>query len=71
MRSLQPTIRSGQGADLTAVLALLQAAGLPTADLRRAQDLHLWVLEYDDSLCGGAVCMSKSLIPSSLEARHG
>jgi amino-acid N-acetyltransferase len=48
----QPTIRLGQDADLTAVLALLQAAGLPTADLTSVTCLHLWVLEAEDSLVG-------------------
>jgi amino-acid N-acetyltransferase len=52
MLSRQPTIRLGQDADLTAVLALLQAAGLPTADLTSVSCLHLWVLEAEDSLIG-------------------
>ena len=66
--SLQPTIRSGQGADLPAVLALLQGAGLPTADLTSAQALHLWVLEAEESLFGvigmerfGACALLRSL----------
>lgn len=52
MLSPQPTIRAGRDADLTAVLALLQAAGLPTADLTSATCLRLWVLEAEDSLIG-------------------
>jgi amino-acid N-acetyltransferase len=48
----QPTIRHGHDADLTAVLALLQAAGLPTADLTSVTCLHLWVLEAGNSLVG-------------------
>ena len=52
MSSRHPTIRLGQDADLAAVLALLQAAGLPTADLTSVASLHLWVLEAEDSLIG-------------------
>jgi amino-acid N-acetyltransferase len=52
MPSLQPTIRRSQGADLAAVLALLQGAGLPTDDLTGAPGLHLWVLEAKESLFG-------------------
>src|ERR1700686_5394239 len=52
MPSPQVTIRRSQGADLSAVLALLQSAALPTADLSSATDLQLWVLEADVSLLG-------------------
>jgi amino-acid N-acetyltransferase len=52
MSSVQPTIRYSQGADLGAVLVLLQGAGLPTADLTGAPGLHLWVLEAQESLVG-------------------
>jgi len=52
MLSRQPTIRLGQDADLTAVLALLKGAGLPTADLTSVARLHLWVLEAEGSLIG-------------------
>lgn len=69
MLSLQPTIRRGQGADLAAVLALLQGAGLPTADLASAPGLHLWVLEAEESLFGvigmerfGASALLRSLV---------
>jgi len=34
------------------VLALLRGAGLPTADLASAPDLHLWVLESEGSIIG-------------------
>lgn len=47
-----PTIRRSQGTDLTAALALLQRARLPTADLTNAVGLHLWVLEAEESLVG-------------------
>jgi amino-acid N-acetyltransferase len=50
--SSQPTIRRGQDADLVAVLALLQGAGLPTADLTSATGLHMWVLLDKESLIG-------------------
>jgi amino-acid N-acetyltransferase len=49
---LQPTIRGGQSTDLPAALALLQGAGLPTADLPSAPGLKTWVLEASDSLVG-------------------
>jgi amino-acid N-acetyltransferase len=52
MSSLQPAIRRGQSADLAAVLGLLQRAGLPTADLTSAPNLHLWVFEVEESLLG-------------------
>jgi amino-acid N-acetyltransferase len=50
--SSRPTIRSGQGADLPAVLALLRGAGLPTADLTSAETLCFRVLEAEESLVG-------------------
>ncbi|HEV7445534.1 MAG TPA: arsenic resistance N-acetyltransferase ArsN2 [Steroidobacteraceae bacterium] len=37
---------------MPAVLALLQAARLPTADLTSAENLKLWVLEASDSPLG-------------------
>jgi amino-acid N-acetyltransferase len=37
---------------MPAVLALLQAARLPTADLTSVQDLKIWVLDASDSLQG-------------------
>jgi amino-acid N-acetyltransferase len=39
-------------ADLPGVLALLQSANLPTADLTSAQGLKMWVLEAKDALLG-------------------
>ena len=50
--SSQPIIRRGRDADLVAVLALLQEAGLPTADLASAAGLHMWVLLDNESLIG-------------------
>jgi amino-acid N-acetyltransferase len=47
-----PTIRRGQSTDLAAALALLQGAGLPTADLTSAASLHMWVLLAEGSLVG-------------------
>ena len=52
MSSPQPTIRRGQGVDLAAVLALLKSSGLPTADLTSASDLHLWVVEENETIFG-------------------
>ena len=50
--SLHLNIRRGQSSDMPAVLALLQAARLPTADLTSVQDLTIWVLEASDSPLG-------------------
>jgi amino-acid N-acetyltransferase len=50
--SAQPCIRSGRPADLPAALRLLQASGLPTADLTSTEALRLWVLEIRDSVEG-------------------
>lgn len=44
-------IRRGGSADLPAVLALLQYAGLPTADLSTS-DLQMWLVEAEDALVG-------------------
>jgi amino-acid N-acetyltransferase len=50
--SLQPCIRRAGSTDLPAVLALLEGAGLPTADLTSVQRLQMWVLEARASLQG-------------------
>ena len=49
---LQSYIRSGQPADMPAVVTLLAAVGLPTADLTQVQRLQMWVAEAADSLFG-------------------
>jgi amino-acid N-acetyltransferase len=49
---LEPSIRRGEAADLPAVLALLEAAGLPTADLTSVLGPQMWVLEAKDSVLG-------------------
>jgi amino-acid N-acetyltransferase len=48
----QPTIRRCEYADLTAVVAILNDAALPTADLTSAKSLRFWVLEAEESLIG-------------------
>jgi amino-acid N-acetyltransferase len=45
-------IRRGRPADLPPVLALLENAGLPTADLKNIARLDMWVLEIKDSVAG-------------------
>jgi amino-acid N-acetyltransferase len=45
-------IRRGHAIDLPAVSTLLNAAGLPTADLARAHEFQSWVLEEDGSILG-------------------
>jgi amino-acid N-acetyltransferase len=50
--SVQPRVRQAQTADMAAVLALLESARLPTADLHSAQQLTIWVLEGQTSLLG-------------------
>jgi amino-acid N-acetyltransferase len=78
MSSRQPTIRPGRNADLTAVQALLQAAGLPTADLTSVSCLHLWVLEAEGSLIGvvgmerfGARALLRSLVVAPSYRQRG
>jgi amino-acid N-acetyltransferase len=51
-RPLQLGFRRGQSTDMPAVLALLQSAGLPTADLKGSHKLKVWVLEGSDSVLG-------------------
>jgi len=48
----RPSIRCGESADMSAVLSLLESAGLPTADLTSASGLQLWVLKEKGSLIG-------------------
>jgi amino-acid N-acetyltransferase len=48
----RPPVRRTQAFDVTAVLQLLRAAGLPTADLTSAPGLQLWVLETEARLVG-------------------
>lgn len=50
--TLSSRIRCASPADRTAVLALLQAAALPTSDLPSAQDLQFWLLERDGRAVG-------------------
>jgi amino-acid N-acetyltransferase len=50
--SPSPDIRRGRSADLPPVLALLEGAGLPTADLKSIARLDIWVLEIKDSVAG-------------------
>jgi amino-acid N-acetyltransferase len=78
MSSLPPTIRPGQDVDLAVVLALLDGAGLPTADLSSASDLHLWVFESKESVFGvigmerfGACALLRSLVVSPSCQRRG
>jgi N-acetylglutamate synthase-like GNAT family acetyltransferase len=51
-RSLVPSIRPGESADVPSVLALLEAARLPTADLRSVPGPQMWVLEANESVIG-------------------
>ena len=76
--SLQPAIRPGHSADLAAVIALLEGAGLPTDDLTTASDLHLWVLEAGGDVVGaigierfGASALLRSLVIAPAYQRHG
>jgi amino-acid N-acetyltransferase len=77
-RSVAPTIRNGQGADLPAVLALLQGAGLPTADLTSAKAFRFWVFESEESLVGvagmerfGARALVRSLAVAPTHRQRG
>ncbi len=78
MALLQTTIRPGQAADLSAVLTLLEGAGLPTDDIISAPDLHLWVLEVGRSVIGvigmerfGASALLRSLAIAPGYQRQG
>jgi|SRR5580692_3562352 amino-acid N-acetyltransferase len=78
MSSLQPTIRRAQDVDLAVVLALLESAALPTADLTSAPGLQLWVLEAKESLCGvigmerfGTCALLRSLAVGTSFQRRG
>ena len=62
--STQPGIRGGVLADLPAALKLLQASGLPTADLMSTDGLRLWELEFwlkASRIIGVAVALSGSV----------
>jgi amino-acid N-acetyltransferase len=50
--SPQARIRCGKPSDTTAMLRLLEDAGLPTADLPHIHGLRLWVIEAEGSLQG-------------------
>lgn len=74
----QPKIRRCQDADLTAVLAILNGAGLPTADLTSAKALCFWVLEAEESPIGvvgmepfGASALLRSLVIAADFRRRG
>jgi amino-acid N-acetyltransferase len=76
--SVQPTIRRTQGVDFAVALALLEGAGLPTADLTSASNLHLWVLEGKESVFGvigierfGACALLRSLVVVASYQRRG
>jgi amino-acid N-acetyltransferase len=78
MSSLQSTIRRGQSVDLAAARALLEGAGLPTADLSSARDLHLWVIETKESVFGvigmerfGTCALLRSLVIGAGFERRG
>jgi amino-acid N-acetyltransferase len=45
-------IRRGHSADLSAVVQLLEGAGLPSADFAGAHEFQSWVLEEQGSLVG-------------------
>ncbi len=76
--SAQPRIRSGTGADLPTVLRILQASGLPTADLTSTAGLRLWVLEIRGSVEGiialqrfGEDALLRSLAVTPEHRQHG
>ncbi len=47
-----PDIRRARPADLSKVVALLEHARLPTADITRVDDLQMWVLEEKNAIIG-------------------
>src|SRR5262249_35127233 len=50
--SWQTNIRRGRATDLAAVLALLESARLPTADIASIDEPQIWVLEERDRIVG-------------------
>lgn len=73
-----PAIRRGHAADLAAVATLLEDFGLPTADLARAPDLRLWVVEDEQSIFGvigmerfGACALLRSLAVAPGHQKRG
>lgn len=47
-----PSIRRARSPDLPAVLALLEQARLPTADITGVDELRMWVLEEEGAIIG-------------------
>ena len=47
-----PSIRRGRATDLPAVLALLESARLPTADIASVDELPMWVLKEWGAIVG-------------------
>jgi len=71
-------IRKGAQGDMTAVLALLTDAGLPTADFTDSPDITMWVLEADGSIRGvialqrfGREALLRSLTLAASHRRRG
>ena len=52
MAALQATLRLGQTTDLSTVLGPPGSAQLPADDITSTPDLHLWVVEADQSVIG-------------------
>src|SRR5579872_6828134 len=56
MSAAAPVVRRGSSADMGAVLALLESAGLPTQDLAHIPGLRMWVAAAEDSI-GGVIAL--------------
>ncbi|MBS0417783.1 MAG: GNAT family N-acetyltransferase [Proteobacteria bacterium] len=66
--SPQPDIRRGRAQDLPAVLALLEAARLPTADIVSINEPQIWVLEKRGAIVGAVAleCFGREALLRSL-----
>jgi amino-acid N-acetyltransferase len=74
----ESSIRRGQSADLSAIAALLETAGLPTADLSSAGNFKTWVLEARGALlaaigleCFGDQALLRSLVVAPEHRKRG
>jgi N-acetylglutamate synthase-like GNAT family acetyltransferase len=73
-----PDIRRARATDLPAILALLENAGLPTADIASIDKPQMWVLEERDAIVGaialerfGSEALLRSLVIAPDHRKRG
>jgi amino-acid N-acetyltransferase len=76
--SPQPDIRRARPADLPAILALLEGAHLPTADIASIDEPQMWVLEERGAIVGaialerfGSEALVRSLVVAPQYRKRG